>query len=106
MFYSIYKHVYKRFHNALSENGTVGVVVPVDDSVNQLVAGVGKDLVRVTWDGESDESEVPVEVLCSLDSPQAQTRINDGKVDSSGRFWLGKLKTLRINEMKRCSSCD
>lgn len=84
----------RRFRNVLSANGTVGVVIPVDDSIDQLIAGVGKNLAVITWNGESDESEVPVEILCSLDSEEAQTRINDGKVDSSGRFWLGELKTL------------
>jgi len=65
----------------------------VDDTIDKFVAGSGKDVVLVTWDGNSDETEVPIKVLCSLDSAQAQTRINDGKVDSSGRFWLGKLQT-------------
>lgn len=89
------------FHNTLSENGTVGVAIPVDGTTDQLIAGVGKDVVLVTWDGDDDESEVPVKMLCSLDSSEAQTRINDGKVDSSGRFWLGKLKTssVRLIEM-------
>lgn len=81
------------FHNTLSEHGPVAVVVPVDGTTDKLVAGVGKDVVLVEWNGDTDEAEVPVKVLCSLDSAQTQTRINDGKVDSTGRFWLGKLKT-------------
>ncbi|KYQ54553.1 Regucalcin [Trachymyrmex zeteki] len=76
---------------SLSCHGTVGVVIPVDEPVDQLIVGSGKDVVLVKWDGDSNESKVPVKVLCSLDSPQAQTRINDGKVDSAGRFWLGTM---------------
>lgn len=72
----------------------------MDDTTDQLIVGSGKDVVLVTWDGDSDESEVPIKVLCSLESAQAQTRINDGKMDSAGRFWLGKLKTLRLIEMR------
>jgi len=77
--------------NAYIANGTVGVVVPVDDTIDQLVAGVGQDLVLVTWTGDTDESEVPVEILSPLDSAEIQTRVNDGKVDSAGRFWLGTM---------------
>lgn len=72
----------------------------MDDSTDKLVAGVGKDIVLVTWTGDTNESEVPIQLLCSLDSAQSDTRINDGKVDSSGRFWLGKLKTLQLKEMR------
>lgn len=68
------------------------MVVPVDDTTDQFVAGVGQKLVLVTWTGDTDESQVPVEILSPLDSAKVQTRVNDGKVDSSGRFWLGKLK--------------
>ena len=89
--YSIYFRINK-FHNAFSDHGTVGVAVPVDDSVDQFIVGSGKDVILVTWDGDSNKSKVPVKVLCSVDSPEVQTRINDGKVDSAGRFWLGKLK--------------
>ncbi|XP_071559184.1 regucalcin isoform X1 [Temnothorax nylanderi] len=77
--------------SAYIANGTVSVVVPVDDSTNQLVAGVGKNAVLVTWDGDSDQSEVPVKLLSSLESARAQTRTNDGKVDSAGRFWIGTM---------------
>ncbi|XP_011175815.1 regucalcin isoform X1 [Solenopsis invicta] len=73
------------------DHGPVGVVVPVDDTTDQLVAGSGKDIILVTWDGDSDDSQVPIKVLCSVDFAQAQTRINDGKVDSAGRFWLGTM---------------
>jgi len=73
----------------LTEHGPVGVVVPVDDTTNQFVAGSGRDLILVTWNSNKDESKTPVEVLCPVDTTHNQTRINDGKVDSSGRFWLG-----------------
>ncbi|XP_032683320.1 regucalcin-like isoform X2 [Odontomachus brunneus] len=82
--------------NAYIKHGTVGVVIPVDGSSDQLIAGAGKDIVLVTWDGEKDEKEVPTEVLCSVDEKNVKTRINDGKVDSSGRLWLG---TMGENEV-------
>lgn len=64
--------------------------MPLDGSPYEFVAGVGTDLVLVSWDGEQDEENVTTKVLCSVDVGSNQTRINDGKVDSSGRFWLGK----------------
>lgn len=64
--------------------------MPVDGSPDELVAGVGKDIVLITWDGEQNEKKMPTKVLCSVKEESVKTRINDGKVDSSGRFWLGK----------------
>lgn len=63
------------------------------DTNNELAAGSGTDLILVTWDGERNEKKAPFKVLSSIESSN-KTRINDGKVDSSGRFWLGKLKIL------------
>jgi len=77
--------------SAYIDHGPVGVAVPVDDTTDQIVAGSGKDAVLVTWDGDSDEADVEVKVLCHLDSEQAETRANDGKVDSTGRFWIGTM---------------
>ncbi|KAH0946127.1 hypothetical protein HN011_005681 [Eciton burchellii] len=77
--------------SAYIEHGPVGVVVPVDDTTDQLVAGSGRDLILVTWDGDKNETKTPVKVLCPVDTTHTQTRINDGKVDSSGRFWLGTM---------------
>ncbi|XP_011685835.1 PREDICTED: regucalcin-like isoform X1 [Wasmannia auropunctata] len=72
------------------DHGPIGVVIPVDDTTDQFVAGAGKDVVLVTWDADEDELG-NVTVLCSLDSAQSDTRVNDGKVDSYGRFWLGTM---------------
>lgn len=86
----LYRKVINNSFNDILLDSTVGCVVPVTGSPDQFVAGVGKDVVLVTWDGEENEEEVPTEVLCSVDEKSIKTRINDGKVDSSGRFWLGK----------------
>lgn len=74
------------------EHGPVGVVIPVDGTTDKFVAGVGKDVVLVTWSGDKDEKNLPVKVLLTVEPSSSNTRINDGKVDSSGRFWFGKLK--------------
>ncbi|XP_029178959.1 regucalcin-like isoform X3 [Nylanderia fulva] len=76
--------------SAYIEHGPVGVVVPVEDSYDKLVAGSGTDLILVTWDGDTNEEKAPFEVLTSIESDN-DTRVNDGKVDSSGRFWIGTM---------------
>ncbi|XP_011332720.1 regucalcin isoform X2 [Ooceraea biroi] len=77
--------------SAYIEHGPVGVVVPVDDTTDAFVAGSGRDLILVTWDSDRDDSNATTEVLCPVDTTHTQTRINDGKVDSFGRFWLGTM---------------
>lgn len=67
----------------------------MDDTTDQFVAGSGTDLVLITWYDEEDDTNTSVKVLCSVDTNlHNQTRINDGKVDSEGRFWLGELRLL------------
>lgn len=64
----------------------------MDDTSDELAAGSGKDLILVTWEGDVDTKKVPFKVLTSIEPSSSDTRVNDGKVDSSGRFWIGKLK--------------
>lgn len=68
----------------------MGVAIPVEDSPDTLVAGSGVDIVLVTWDGEKNSTNPPVRKLKSVKKFNEGTRMNDGKVDSSGRFWAGK----------------
>ncbi|XP_067206168.1 regucalcin isoform X2 [Linepithema humile] len=78
-------------NSAYIKHGPVGVVVTVDDTPDKLVAGSGRDVILVSWDGDENEANTTIEVLCSVDTDRNQTRINDGKVDSHGRFWLGTM---------------
>ncbi|XP_070158393.1 regucalcin isoform X2 [Polyergus mexicanus] len=78
-------------------HGPVSVVVPVDDTSDKLVAGSGKDLILVTWEGDEDSKKVPFKVLTSIESSSSDTRVNDGKVDSSGRFWIGTMGNEKLN---------
>ncbi|KAM0729052.1 Regucalcin [Formica fusca] len=83
--------------SAYVEHGPVGVVVPVDDTSDKLVAGSGKDLILVTWEGSEDSKKVPFKVLTSIESSFSDIRVNDGKVDSSGRFWIGTMGNEKVN---------
>ncbi|XP_072762623.1 regucalcin-like isoform X2 [Anoplolepis gracilipes] len=77
--------------SAYVEHGPVGVAVPVDDTTDKFVAGSGKDIVLVTWNGDENEDNATFKVLTSIEPSSSDTRINDGKVDSSGRLWLGTM---------------
>ncbi|XP_024943710.1 regucalcin [Cephus cinctus] len=72
-------------------NGPVGVAIPVEDSPDQLVAGAGTDFVLVTWDATNNDTNPTINVLTKVDTDRTDTRWNDGKVDSSGRFWGGTM---------------
>lgn len=71
------------------KNGPVGVVVPVADAPGKLIAGSSTEFVLVTWDGQKDEC--CTETLAKVDTDRVDTRWNDGKVDSRGRFWGGTM---------------
>ncbi|XP_076629972.1 uncharacterized protein LOC143346100 [Colletes latitarsis] len=73
------------------ENGPVGVAVPVEGEPDKLVAGSGTDFILVTWNADKNVSRATSETLTVVDTDRNGTRWNDGKVDSSGRFWGGTI---------------
>ncbi|OAD58558.1 Regucalcin [Eufriesea mexicana] len=56
-----------------------------------FIAGSGTDFIRVTWDGHKNFTKSAPETLAIVDTNRNNTRWNDGKVDSSGRFWGGTI---------------
>ncbi|XP_020286684.1 regucalcin-like isoform X2 [Pseudomyrmex gracilis] len=72
-------------------HGPVSVVVPVDDSTDEFVAGSGRDVILVTWNGTENLSNTKPKVLTTVDLTHTNTRTNDGKADSSGRLWIGTM---------------
>lgn len=73
------------------ENGPVGVAIPVQDEPDKFVAGSGTDFVLVTWDSGLNQAKASARVLTTVDKDRNGTRWNDGKADSSGRFWGGTM---------------
>ncbi|KAJ8666826.1 hypothetical protein QAD02_008488 [Eretmocerus hayati] len=82
--------------NHISEDGPVGVAVPVEGKKDQLVVGCGREILLVTWDGESNVTDPPIKKLASLDTDRTDTRVNDGKCDPAGRFWCGTM-AIEVN---------
>ena len=58
----------------------VTLVVPCENG--GYVVGVGQSIVFFDWDTDTKRT------LCTVDNGK-NTRMNDGKVDASGRLWFG-----------------
>ena len=58
----------------------VTLVVPCENG--GYVVGVGQSIVYFDWDTDTKRT------LCTVDNGK-NTRMNDGKVDASGRLWFG-----------------
>ena len=61
---------------------------------NTFIVGSGVDILLVTWDGENDTKNPPTQKLATVEKFRPETRFNDGKADSSGRFWAGILPEI------------
>ncbi|MES2957470.1 MAG: SMP-30/gluconolactonase/LRE family protein [Pseudomonadota bacterium] len=59
---------------SLALRSSLGVVIALDSTLHTFEFESG----RLTW-------------LCEVESPQADTRLNDGRCDALGRLWLGTM---------------
>lgn len=77
------------------ESASVSIVIPIKNSTNKFLVTIGNKLTIVTWDGESTKPE-NIEVIASVDGDpvKGRTQFNDGKVDSTGRLWIGTMGAL------------
>lgn len=65
-------------------------VVPVEGKEDsEFVVGLERDVVHVVWDLKSNKPTA-TKVLCSAEEDRGRNRLNDGKVDPTGRLWAGK----------------
>lgn len=70
----------------------VSFIIPVEGENNKFVVGLGRHIVFVVWDGESDKVD-EIKMLSEVDhqSPESmENRLNDAKCDTSGRLWAGE----------------
>lgn len=70
-------------------NGEVTPVVPAQKDSSLLLIGLNRSVVAVEWDG--DKKLGPQEVLATISNDFPKSRFNDGKADSKGRLWWGKI---------------
>jgi sugar lactone lactonase YvrE len=67
------------------------------DKSGNIVAALSNRLVRI------DPKTKSADPICKIDSIPHNARINDGKCDAAGRFWLG---TRAVNETDVGVSAD
>lgn len=68
----------------------VSLIVPLKNQKDKFLISIGKELVVVTWNGESDHvSKIEKLYEVENDSDKEGNRFNDGKCDSTGRLWAG-----------------
>ncbi|KAJ8682540.1 hypothetical protein QAD02_018332 [Eretmocerus hayati] len=72
-------------------NGPVGAVVPVENTADEFIAASGREVLLVKWDVNENEANPLIRKLTSIDKNRTDTRVNDGKCDPAGRFWIGTM---------------
>lgn len=77
----------------------VSVIIPVKGKKDQFIITMERDLMLITWDGESDELS-KIEKLHEVDKNTTNV-FNDGKADPAGRLWIGKniFKSRKLTSM-------
>lgn len=76
--------------SGISGRGSVGVVIPVENKPEQFVVGWDTNFTLIDWKDDENKNVTSSKILLTVDEDRPETRWNDGKVDSSGRFYGGK----------------
>lgn len=84
-FFFYFNYIY--FFNL--EDQQPSIIIPVEGEPNHFIVTANAGLAIVSWDGQSDKLKV-IEDLGTVD-PTPNVKFNDGKCDSRGRLWAGKI---------------
>ncbi|XP_047003096.1 regucalcin-like isoform X2 [Schistocerca americana] len=77
----------------------VHFIIPVKGKADKFVINMGRNVVLMTWDGESSEPAA-LEVIATVqDEDGSRDKINDAKVDAAGTLWAGTLGPIVNNEI-------
>lgn len=73
----------------LAEHDSVGIIIPIKNERSQFIVGCDTTLYLFSWEPETKETLMAVG---KVDIEKTSNQFNDGKVDSDGRLWIGKLE--------------
>ncbi|XP_047119034.1 regucalcin-like [Schistocerca piceifrons] len=78
----------------------VHFIIPVKGKADKFVINMGRNVVLMTWDGESSEPAA-LEVIATVhdEDGSRDNKINDAKVDAAGTLWAGTLGPIVNNEI-------
>ncbi|XP_049803797.1 regucalcin-like isoform X2 [Schistocerca nitens] len=78
----------------------VTFIIPVKGETDKFVISMYRDVVLMTWDGESSEPAA-LEVIATVhdEDGSRDNRINDAKADAAGTLWAGTLGPIVNNEI-------
>lgn len=97
--FSVFSGVFhlKLFSSSFSEDYCdVTLVIPIENTTDSFVVGLGPSIAIVEWDGLSNKTSKPKYV--KLIDPSPGNRLNDGKADSTGRLWVGKYIIYQLKQ--------
>ncbi|GJQ86432.1 hypothetical protein Trydic_g10339 [Trypoxylus dichotomus] len=77
-------------------NGMLNSIIPIEGHQNEFAVATGKELIRVRWDGISDQVE-KLETIAKIPKAGSHYNFNDARVDFSGQLWIGYLGLDPIN---------
>lgn len=80
----------KSFHGAYIEgNNMPSFIVPLSKRCEDLFAvGIGHDIMKVHWDGESDKATI-VDKILTVEPEDQMSRLDIAKADPTGRLYFG-----------------
>lgn len=70
--------------------GVVTAVFTVKDDTKLFIVANNKSLLSVKWSGKTEDGNQQV-LLATVEIDKPTNRFNDGKVDRSGRLWIGTM---------------
>ncbi|XP_011499385.1 PREDICTED: regucalcin-like isoform X2 [Ceratosolen solmsi marchali] len=72
-------------------NGPITFIIGVENSIDNFIIGIGKNVTLIKWNDNSDKIPSIINTLATIDIDRSDTRLNDAKIDSHGRFWGGTM---------------
>lgn len=80
---------------SIEERDSIAIIVPVKGTKNEFVVGADRFIYKVNWNGLENNTAKFQEILM-VDESKPTNQFNDGKTDSAGRLWIGKLQIKLI----------